>query len=345
MKNLSTTEMTEYLKNVAGLECMIYRQKEIVSVSKNETRERRYIPDRFVWAPREPEKEYKIKEKPVFKYTLKDVLLKLDRNYVITFFSFLAISFVSILLYVFFDLLFFEYYAILMALATIYPLVVLVINSKRLYKTKKNDYKYNLEKYNESVLKNEEYKKTYSSRMKQYQEDLIKFNNGKREYEREKQASLENYQLAKKTVEQMEKTQKDLENTLETLYNFDVIYPKYRNMIAVCAIYEYFVSGRCSELTGPDGAYNLYESELRQNLIIDKLNTIISQLESIKNNQFMLYNEMVKTNRVMNEISSDIKKVVQSTQRIESIGTVIAQQNAMIAKNTEAIKYIALING
>jgi hypothetical protein len=55
---------------------------------------------------------------------------------------------------------------------------------------------------------------------------------------------------------------------------------------------EYLDSGRCSALEGPDGAYNLYESELRQNYIISKLDTIINQLDMIRENQYYLYTAM-----------------------------------------------------
>ena len=39
-------------------------------------------------------------------------------------------------------------------------------------------------------------------------------------------------------------------------------------MTAMCTMYEYFVTGRCDKLSGADGAYNLYETEVRQNIII-----------------------------------------------------------------------------
>lgn len=79
------------------------------------------------------------------------------------------------------------------------------------------------------------------------------------------------------------------EEYLKKIYSADIIYPKYRNFVAVVTIYEYFVSGRCASLTGYEGAYNLYESELRQKIIIDSLNNVMQSLEQIKQNQYMLY--------------------------------------------------------
>ena len=36
---------------------------------------------------------------------------------------------------------------------------------------------------------------------------------------------------------------------LKRLYSMDILFPKYRNMVAVITIYEYLVSGRCDTLT------------------------------------------------------------------------------------------------
>ena len=78
-----------------------------------------------------------------------------------------------------------------------------------------------------------------------------------------------------------------IEKNLEQLYGLNIIFPKYRNMMAICSLYEYISSGRCDTLEGQAGAYNLYEMELRQNVIIGQLEKVISQLESIKNNQYI----------------------------------------------------------
>lgn len=60
-------------------------------------------------------------------------------------------------------------------------------------------------------------------------------------------------------------------------YQQNLIRKKYRNLIAVSSFHQYFLSGQCQRLEGPEGAYALFESELacghvdevigRQNLI------------------------------------------------------------------------------
>lgn len=89
---------------------------------------------------------------------------------------------------------------------------------------------------------------------------------------------------------------KETTSILNKYYDTDIIFPKYRNLVALCSIYEYFLSGRCSKLTGHGGAYDTYEYDARMNLIIVKLDEIINQLETIKNNQYMLYDAIQEGN-------------------------------------------------
>ena len=58
---------------------------------------------------------------------------------------------------------------------------------------------------------------------------------------------------------------------LVSFYSKNIIYPKYRGLVPIAAFYEYFNSGRCDTLTGHEGAYNIYETEIRMNIIIAKL--------------------------------------------------------------------------
>ncbi len=108
----------------------------------------------------------------------------------------------------------------------------------------------------------------------------------------------------------------------------------------MCTIYEYFASGRCTELTGPDGAYNLYESELRQNLIINRLDVIITQLENIAKTQYMLYNELKETKALIAGISKEVHKICKSVQNIEVYSAISAHNSSIIAHNTAVSAYL-----
>ena len=162
-----------------------------------------------------------------------------------------------------------------------------------------------------------------------YERDMIEYNRQMEEYHRHYQLAYDNYsnlmqnwnvrvdeydRKSNKITQQHDDVLAALEATLKAHYEQNVIFPKYRDMVAITTINEYLMSGRCFELEGPSGAYNLYEIELRQNIIIDQLSTIISSLEQIRNNQFSLYQELVKANTTVNDILYEVQGVKENTR-------------------------------
>lgn len=143
---------------------------------------------------------------------------------------------------------------------------------------------------------------------------------------------------------------KELQDTRDKLYGTGILHAKYRTLDAVSTMYEYFETSRCSELAGPNGAYNLYESELRSNLIISKLDEISSKLDMIQKNQFALYEAINRTNQTLQaiqgelEAQSSVLKTIAANQnkqlKLTALNTAYA---AATAANTEAIKYLTLV--
>lgn len=119
---------------------------------------------------------------------------------------------------------------------------------------------------------------------------------------------------------------------LNNYYSIDLIYPKYRGLIPVTTIYEYFDSGRCSTLKGHEGAYNLYESELRMNLIIDKLDEVIRRLDDISSNQHLLVQELKKAKSQIDNISSSLDDLNNNSALIQYHNSVIASNVAYLAE-------------
>lgn len=97
--------------------------------------------------------------------------------------------------------------------------------------------------------------------------------------------------------------------TLESLYACGRIYPKYRTYPIVTTMAEYLETGRCPSLEGADGAYNLYESELRANRIIDTLESIETSLNEIKGNQYLLYTSI-------NNVAKKVDDLIDVTQAL-----------------------------
>lgn len=128
-------------------------------------------------------------------------------------------------------------------------------------------------------------------------------------------------------------------NTLNKFYEKDVIFPKYRNLPALTSIYEYILSGRCEELTGATGAYNLYEEELRKDIVIAQLNTIISNLEQIRQNQYMLYEEIKKVQRNTAVIAVELDAIRGYTAALTELTALNTFYNGIAASNSQIMAY------
>jgi len=131
----------------------------------------------------------------------------------------------------------------------------------------------------------------------------------------EKNESLVNNQLADLFNPRIGQAQSGLKDRLTTissllnsLYDMDVLYPKYRNLVAVSSIAEYLDSGRCSEL---GDAYNIYEEERRLDRIIEKLDVVIYKLDQIKDMQYRLYVELVQVNDHLTALQASINEGFQ----------------------------------
>lgn len=135
---------------------------------------------------------------------------------------------------------------------------------------------------------------------------------------------------------------REIANTLNKLYDFNIIFPKYRNFIAVTTFYEYFISGRCNTLEGHEGAYNIYENEVRLNAIIIRLDDIIEHLNEIRSNQYELYNAISEGNKIANNIYQQSIKVSDDVDRIVENSAITAYNSRITAMNSEIIKYISL---
>ena len=96
---------------------------------------------------------------------------------------------------------------------------------------------------------------------------------------------------------------------LEKHYAINFIYPKYRSLPALTSIYEYLLTGRCEALAGANGAYNLYEDEVRKDTVISQLNTVIENLEQIRQNQYMLYQQVSAIRDTTNAITAELRQI------------------------------------
>ncbi len=128
--------------------------------------------------------------------------------------------------------------------------------------------------------------------------------------------------------------------TLNSLYSTDTIYKKYQgDLVAICMFEEYLESGMCSKLTGHEGAYILYENQVRLDLILSKLDDVIKKLDDIIENQHNLYNTMRSIERnqhsIINSLQKLNKKIDTSNKNLECI-----RYNTEVLKTNDNIRMI-----
>lgn len=127
---------------------------------------------------------------------------------------------------------------------------------------------------------------------------------------------------------------------LQQYYAKNIIYSKYRNLVAVSSFLDYLQAGNCTALEGPNGAYNKFDIEIRLGVIIQKLDDIITHLDRIENNQYMLYSAIQQSNQNTAKMSSELAKATQHLQQIQNCAEITAYNSRITAQNTEFIKWI-----
>jgi len=131
---------------------------------------------------------------------------------------------------------------------------------------------------------------------------------------------------------------------LDKLYELNIVHPKYRNMVAVASLYEYFETGRCTTFSGADGAYNLYESESRQDKIISQLDAVIYNLEDIRNGQFALYSALNEANYKIGRLTQMSELSVSYAKSTNQNSEIAAYNAQLTAQNTNALTWITIID-
>ena len=135
----------------------------------------------------------------------------------------------------------------------------------------------------------------------------------------------------------LEKTQ----HLRDQFYSKNIIHRKYqKNFVAICSFYEYFDTGRCNTLTGHEGAYNLFENEIRLNIIIAKLDEVIQNLNEIKNTQYELYHSINDCNRNISNLNGHLKSIAASSQQTAECSALTSYNTRIAARNTEEMKWL-----
>ena len=161
------------------------------------------------------------------------------------------------------------------------------------------------------------------------------------ENNRNRTTLLQKAEVASKDLTKIINAKNAITSTLDRYYSINIIFPKYRNFVAISSLYEYFVTGRCRTLgvsdSGHEGAYNIYERELRENRIIAKLDQVISRLDQIIDNQQMLYSAIQECNLSINRIENNMKK---SFDHLQKSSEIVAYNSSITRQNTEHLSWL-----
>ena len=306
---MNSQELLEYVRRVKDLEIGVYEAKQIddkfpesyVAQMPKRPAEPRYLSGMIPPPPQEPDEQNTG--------------------------GAAAACFIVALVFLFFGINSLSALNFLIAgLATIVAVGIL-IDGKRRQEREEEEYQAKLQEYENNLgqyqLRLSEIESENQKKRDMYEKQLVAYSEEVADYE----------SRGKAVMHELFDAKWNLEEALISLYEEGIIYSKYRNLVAVSTIYEYLASGRCDQLEGPNGAYHLYEMELRQNIVIGQLSTITEHLEQIKENQYTLYYEIQNANRNSESMLSSIGDDVKFS----------AYQNAATAKNVETMRYISMM--
>lgn len=79
----------------------------------------------------------------------------------------------------------------------------------------------------------------------------------------------EEYAKTYELVKQLEEPNQRTRRVLEKLYEKSNVYDRYRNLNAVCALYEYLDTDKASEIYGAASVYHYYDKEFQKGLVPD----------------------------------------------------------------------------
>ncbi len=112
-----------------------------------------------------------------------------------------------------------------------------------------------------------------------------------------------------------------LEAALEYYYSTQVLDPKYRSLVPVTTMCGYFEAGKCMDLTGTDGAYNLFEKELKQEAITDNLAGITGGMDKIGESQRGIISQVAKINGKAEALVDTVDRATARNLAANPVGT------------------------
>ena len=126
--------------------------------------------------------------------------------------------------------------------------------------------------------------------------------------------------------------------TLQTMYEYNIIHRNYRNFYGVSKIYHLLDTGICNSLTGVEGAY----SQMRTDQIIDNQNISIQLQKELCTTNQMMYKAITQTNDLLTSYGNQM--LIQhnsSEQLLKAIKDNVEMTNFVIQSGDSDRKALA----
>lgn len=218
-----------------------------------------------------------------------------------------------------------------------------------------------LKKYTDDIKHYNIYLSNYN-KVKKYNSDCEKHNNERYNYwleefkkseksRKDKFFSEEPYINAE--INAIDKQLNTVQNTLNNLYNLKIngvlcLHPNYRGLLPISIIYGYFDTGRCSQLQGHEGAYNLYEDEKMKGIIINKLDVVSKQIGDLNNSMIYVGQAIQECNNRLSALEDAGDKMIGTMHNINKNVTNklsgVSNQLSYIEENTANSAYYSEIS-
>lgn len=213
--------------------------------------------------------------------------------------------------------------------------------------------------YNDELKEYHNYLNNFES-TKKYNSDSAKYNNErykywKNEFKQNEQKQLNDFieneepYLDKEKVAIYEQLD-NIESTLSGLYNLRIngvlcLHPNYQGLIPISVIYGYFDTGRCTQLQGHEGAYNLYEDEKMKGMIINKLDVVSRQLGELQSSMVYVGQAIQECNDRLSDLEEASTKMIRAVNNtnnnVSNKFNSVANQLSEISTNTANSSYYA----
>lgn len=150
------------------------------------------------------------------------------------------------------------------------------------------------------------------------------------------EALLNNYNFQ---LSQAKKVHMQIQSNLNKLYSEGILPARYQNFVAVATMYQWLRDGRCTQIYGHGGLFDTYEYDLRLGQIVGKLDEISRKLDTVIENQDVLYNEVRRGNEIAEKTYQSVCSIENNTDQIVKNTNQIKTNTNIIAMNSVAQRH------